>query len=467
MRLGGKKAMESLNKSFNRNPIKQFLYACLMLTLFIPGLSFAATNHYVRAGATGNGSGSDWTNAFNTLPEILVRGDTYYIATGNYLTQPYVQISTAVSGTSIITIKKATVDDHGTDIGWNVSYGSGQALWPVTNIITSYIVLDGVIGSGSNPNSYGFSIIPSVCNTASVALGVPGVGYSSLVISNVTISHISIINCGASYDHSQQGIYSLPASASNITVSNNYLSNSSTNMLIAFWSNSTISHNYFKSNWSSASFHGEQLSPRGTSNISLNDNVFEDSLVFVVGFHDAPGAPEPGNAGWKIFNNLIIGGSPNSGAFASLTSPYNCFRSSEVHHNTFANVGSMGSHGAVWAGNVTNAANKIYVYNNVFYNSANPRLDNAGGTPGMVVHTDNSYFNCSGSYDKTEDGTAEIGTGDPFVDSANNNFDLRIPLSLGKVLSSPFDKDYLGRQRVNYYRGAFEYKKISPITTLE
>ena len=42
----------------------------------------AGDYHYVRAGATGLNNGSDWNNAWTSLPATLVRGDTYYIADG-------------------------------------------------------------------------------------------------------------------------------------------------------------------------------------------------------------------------------------------------------------------------------------------------------------------------------------------------------------------------------------------------
>src|SRR5205807_5270977 len=88
----------------------------------------ASTNshfHFVRAGATGNGSGSDWTNAYRDLPAGLVRGDTYYVAAGNYGSHTF---NDSVSGTSVITIQRATVADHGTEVGWSSSY-DGQAAW--------------------------------------------------------------------------------------------------------------------------------------------------------------------------------------------------------------------------------------------------------------------------------------------------------------------------------------------------
>src|SRR3989338_10419935 len=146
----------------------------LFLSIFIPSISLAA-NQYVRAGATGTGSGSDWINAYTSLPATLIRGDTYYIADGNYATYT---VDDAVSGTSVITIKKATASDHGTETGWDSSYGDGQAAFTSPfNIRTSYITFDGIVDSGSDPNTYGFKIdTPSNCNQDNRMLGVPPVG---------------------------------------------------------------------------------------------------------------------------------------------------------------------------------------------------------------------------------------------------------------------------------------------------
>ena len=111
------------------------------LTLFW-GLSFSVpaygANHYVRQGASGNGS--DWTNAYGNLPENLTRGDTYYMADGSYGSYTF---DDANSGTQIITVKKAIASDHGTDTGWQASYGDGQAVFGSLIVITPYLLIDG------------------------------------------------------------------------------------------------------------------------------------------------------------------------------------------------------------------------------------------------------------------------------------------------------------------------------------
>jgi len=104
---------------------------------------------YVRSGASGNGSGTDWNNAFAQLPGSLQRGATYLVADGNY---PGRTFSDPASGTSLIQIRKATVTDHGTNIGWDNTYGDGQAEFGPLNFQAEYYTFDGVA-------PYGFKVV--------------------------------------------------------------------------------------------------------------------------------------------------------------------------------------------------------------------------------------------------------------------------------------------------------------------
>ena len=104
-----------------------WLFFLILITGLTPSISQAATK-YIRAGATGNNSGSDWTNAYTTVPATLVRGDTYYLAAGNYGSYVF---DDPASGSTLITLKKAIATDHGTDVGWNSTYGAGQAVFIV------------------------------------------------------------------------------------------------------------------------------------------------------------------------------------------------------------------------------------------------------------------------------------------------------------------------------------------------
>ena len=114
----------------------------------------------VRAGATGSGNGSDWNNAYPSLPGNLQRGATYYIADGSYGTYTF---NDPTSGSTPITIKKATLSDHGPAAGWQSGFGDGQAVFNSTlNFTTRYWVFDGSVRNESDwfdGGSYGFKVL--------------------------------------------------------------------------------------------------------------------------------------------------------------------------------------------------------------------------------------------------------------------------------------------------------------------
>lgn len=272
----------------------------LFFTKSNPAQAQVSTNHYIRSNATGLNNGSDWTNAYITLPATLIRGDVYYMADGDY---PTYKVDDAISGISVITIKKAIIADHGTDTGWDNTFGDGQAVFAAPfNIITSFVVFDGVAGSGSDPTSYGFKLTATNCAVDNNSmLGMPPMGYYALSFSDITVSHISLIHCGSGYDTEQRGIYSFSTSVSNMKVTHTYVKDASTNMLLK-WINGEISHNYFAGNWSSAYSHGQQIDFVGpSSNVTVKNNIFKDSTVFAIMTHNA------NNNYYKIYNNIFIG----------------------------------------------------------------------------------------------------------------------------------------------------------------
>ena len=73
--------------------------------------------------------------------------------------------------TDLITVKKATIEAHGTDTGWDNAYGTGQAVFQPADVIpaadekttilfnSSYYTFDGVVNGGSDPDAYGFKVL--------------------------------------------------------------------------------------------------------------------------------------------------------------------------------------------------------------------------------------------------------------------------------------------------------------------
>ena len=69
-------------------------------------------------------------------------------------------------------------------------------------------------------------------------------------------------------------------------------------------------------------------------------------------------------------------------------------------------------------------------------------------------------FLALGAYDNSEGGTAQVGIGDPFVNSAGGDYHLKIRTDTGKVLPSPYDIDKDGNTRGLdgvWDRGVYQY----------
>jgi hypothetical protein len=164
--------------------MKNLMVLTLLLTIiFLGAVGAEAANHYVRAGASGSANGNDWTNAYITLPSTLTRGDTYYIADGTYAGRTF---NTATNGTTLITIKKATVADHGTSTGWDNTFGDGQAVFGQFTFSSPYWLIDGQVGGGpgSWKTGFGFKI--------SWSSPTPLINLPTATPSNVTIRHIEL-----------------------------------------------------------------------------------------------------------------------------------------------------------------------------------------------------------------------------------------------------------------------------------
>jgi hypothetical protein len=166
---------------------------CLLLVLSVPWLG--AADYYVRAGATGNNNGTDWTHAWTALPTTLERGSTYYIASGTYA--PYV-FDDPESGDQFITIKKAMPDDHGSSVGWSDTFAGGQAVFtasegPIFSFRRGYFRIDGQ--SGEADSGHGIKLL----NPANIAAHAGGSCVeipSGVVASNLTLEHLEMESGG-------------------------------------------------------------------------------------------------------------------------------------------------------------------------------------------------------------------------------------------------------------------------------
>jgi len=219
------------------------ILSILVLLLFAVNQSHAA-NHYIRAGATGTGDGSDWTNAWTDFPKsyttyiAAVRGDTYYYADGTYVgwQTRAAGIDSTAGATEYVTIKKATVADHGDTTGWLDSYGDGVAnITSNIKISNSCFLIDGQAGTGADTTTaYGFKLT----STTSLALMTINTGADSIKINQVEFQHNGI---DTNLNHDCINLVSSSSNRStNIQITECYLHDVNRTMILMYYANQIL-----------------------------------------------------------------------------------------------------------------------------------------------------------------------------------------------------------------------------------
>jgi hypothetical protein len=399
-----------------------------------------AANHYIRQNANGNADGSDWTNAWTDLPSSFIRGDTYYIADGIYGNHTF---STPENGTERIYIFKATLSSHGTEEGWDNSYGDGVALFTQesgTNwhVLTPYWTFDGVTGQGTGevyPHGIKLQITTMVNNARNLSLD-HGSGH------HLIVNHIGFEQAG---ETPTDNVLTRNVSASIGTLNNNTF----TYCLFDKWSWSSglflgntfswiVDHCYFRG----APSAKEAISDFNSYDIIIRYTYFQDCMgtgpIIHTNVHD-----------WSIYGcvffstttgvwtDRVIGNLGGKGQYG-----YNMI----VYNNLFVDnaVNRIG-----WDGD--NGIGNNFVYNNLFY---------GGGKYGFSDYLTHDYNAYSGNNSYGEANAQLNIPSSIFVDYERDDFRLSSPTAPGINLPSPFDKDMDGITRGldgNWERGAFEF----------
>jgi hypothetical protein len=426
--------------------LKHSALALIAAASMLPAFASAAT-YYVRPGATGANNGSDWANAYTALPSTLVRGNTYYIAAGSYAGRTF---STAASGSTPITIKKATVADHGTATGWSDAYGSGQAAFTGGLSFSSpYWVLDGQTGGGqANGWSGGFGIKVTERGDSKAILNFTSAG------SNVTVRHVDLVgkgsvsSAGGSYSNDAVAIYG----ASNVTLSYFHMVGVGRCPFFISPKNLVVEHGWVEKYYGSSAVHSEVASIWGFSgsvgDVTFRYNLFTDIqstgglmwdnssntsaklLVYGNVFY------KPAGASWGTANGVVGGWTGGGGEQ---------FHNAKVYNNAFINVDQES------LSTFPNIASGNEAYNNIFYNSQSPNFAK------FSSHNYNHFINAGGTHSESN-GTS--GTTDPFVNIAGKDFRLKAGTGAGMNLAAPFNTDAAGNTRGadgTFDRGAFEY----------
>lgn len=453
----------------NKTYIYLLVCAVVFFLVSIPEILLAAS-HYVRQGAAGTGTGANWTNACTDFTgscavSSLVRGDTYYVAAGTYGSRTF---NKAISGTTVITIKRATVADHGIETGWSGTYDDHVTWGFPIQFDTNYWVFDGVtapatadIADAADWTKYGFSVDPSgaSCGNNSSPINI-GANY-------LTIKNISLPNTCGKPDVAlfgvQVGYVGSSGGCSNLFISHTFAENNITD----FQRNSTplCDNNIFEYHHSrgqyTATAHGEVYALGGDKN-TIRYNYYESCVG--TGCIASNG---PALTNFKIYGNIMNHVLPNSssgngaivGAGAAGT-----LSGFEIYNNTI--IGTGGAYG--WFYTNGGSGNNI-VKNNIVYGRCNT---NMGGSNNVA--DSNTYLSCWAS--PNAETNRQTGSFDPFVSSLYGspgvgNYRLKpytaaacsstSTLCAGTSLSSLYNLDMDGNARGTdgvWDRGAFEFQ---------
>ena len=478
----------------------------LFLSAFLAPSAFAAC-HAVAPSKSGTGDGSSWSNAvaYSSLADSrFVRGEVYYFADGDYGTS--FSLTTGLSGTKTITIKKAQSYDYGrtadgcsNDIsaGWNAStMGSGQALWHNTTSASGpfiyfgtaggYYIINGngrtadpAVGCGNvqsnppasmtaapnSPSDCGFKWDDSTCTSTATNGCDGGNGFIYGAGPGIQLLSIEIKGQGLnSKGNNSSETYGWFASGGNLTgviIEHAYFHNMSTTDFTVVgggWNGGKFDHNYSWGLFDGSINHGEAIQLQGSNGTTavnnIDHNIFRDQqtngdVVAVIegtqtyNFYDnVDFCSSGGNSDSCRHNNGIIG-CYNSQTCANV----------KVYNNTFSFPGNCG-----W--NVTGGPSTMTVENNLWYNCASVGM--AGGTNTVDY---NSYLNSSQSAVGTHDVSISSGAANPFVNLAIGNVNL---VSDGSnynnrlSLASPYSVDLYGNSFTTNRGAAQSVSSIKP-----
>ncbi len=434
-----------------RNGLRFWTCFLLVITLLGTADGKAETfQKYIFAGAAGDGSGSDWNNAYPAVPGVLQRDTVYYFAGGSYGCRI---IDTAVSGNKQVIFRKATPGDHGTSVGWSDRMADAPAKFDCLQIFTSYVTIDGSTGTGTA--GYGFEVFlpEATYHLISVPAGFPDQ-------TDITIKHCEL-HFASRYSEKQAHALYFPAGTRNLYIGFNYIHDiPGSAFLSRFCNNIFFEYNYVSRNRSTPEWHAEGWSDGGSSNVTVRYNTWEDIEGTGILVNLNAGSPSTA-AGWQIYGNVFFlsentqSGGYGNGIIACINAQV-C-TNWKIYNNTISNIVS-GLTSRIFF-EVPGAGNEVK--DNLWYCEAGRNCKPADHV--NVNTVDYNYY--ASSIPHPAEAHEQIGPANPFVNPAARNFRLKAPTIPGISLGAPFNRDLEGKTRGadgNWDRGAYQFSTQLP-----
>lgn len=411
---------------------KKVLVSLIVLfALCTAGYGLAA-EHYIRAGAAGDSSGRDWQNAFPSWPKQFIRGDTYWVASGEYSGALF---NTKGSANNLyITIRKATAAKHGTAEGWKAEYGDGEAhLGPIT-FTTSFWILDGQTRGADWKSDYGFRIKNRPGNRKAINLE-GGPDY-------ITIRYVEVEGNGVDNSDHDVALYGAERwepsfkAPTNITIQYCYFHDVGGPVVLSGrWNKVLAEYNLFARNSSDALQHAEGWADSGSNYVTIRNNRFEDiegtAFIAVLSRGDkaivkATNWTIVGNAFYYTPDNRSRRDGVGNGAIAVIN--WQQAQNWAIQNNVFVNIQAGNSARIALETERKNKHSNVRVRGNLWYNCKN--VDHFNVTASGNYYFDSTKYKLA-SGDKT-------GKGDPFVDWKAGDFKIKSDLRASVRLQAPF-----------------------------
>lgn len=417
-------------------------------------ISSAAT-YYIRPGATGLNNGLDWKNAFNTIPDKLQRGATYYLADGEYTS--LLTLDDPEDKNLFISIKKATPIEHGTDVGWYDEYGVGQAILGRITFKTGYYIIDGTKGGGPNTWDQGHGIwIKGVSDNYDYLIYFRYRG-----ITNIHFKHVAFGNDSWPSPGCDVAVYTA-VGGKDVKFSYCYFFNlGDVGFTLLDVENWTWEYCRFdridrygeKTVCGTGINHGAgwELSGSFTHNVTIRysyiTNIEGTGWIGIYGDGNVDGLYIYGN----IFENTTgFKGTWGNGVIYNVSGTVGVLHNIKIYNNTFLNLNSPAIIGLSkdingTIANLQSSGNEFV--NNIIWNIPSPPIMNGAAM----------RFNNASEYSFSGDENLILLHSSPFRSGAN----LATEIGPGKPLLSPFNFDMYGTQRGsdgNWTIGAIEFR---------
>lgn len=419
----------------------------IFLAFILSAISASAATLCVAVSSSGGATGADWNNALGASFSP-VRGNTYYLADGSYGSKTW---NTAVSGTTGITIKKATTTDHVTETGWSSTMGDGQAVFTAWTVSTSYWLFDGQTGGGPGAWTSGFGFFVS---NPSYSDGAQLLGSGGNLITNLTVQHTALTFSNATDTGTYgTGVYFAQGSRGLTLISNAVYEIPGDIAQLRSADSFTVDHCFFGKNLSVSAKHGDVFEHDGAGTNHVYSFNYFKNCVGTYCISDQSGAGGLGDV--LVYGNvwewtaLAVSRGFDNGLVAT-DSGGTAITGLRFFNNT---IFGFSEHSACHAGfNITGGSDNV-VSNNVWYGFNDAGNTGDVGWAGVSTHNYNA-FRYAGTQSEANSQALSV---DPFTSAATSDFSLAANTTAGAALGSPYNVDMIGGTRTTWSRGAFEY----------